>query len=243
MCCCRDWVVISESFFLLLPADLLISHSSSPSAFLLRNFGKCSVLLVSFLQGNWKISMAYFWWVLVSVEEYLGLNCNVICWGFTSSRGNGWKESYELCLVGNNVNVIVCMCIALCASGRRARRGFELMSLLPSASFWLISKASFIEDWRGGAILFTLEDSNLSDMSQPAATVPATSVPGSPSSVPQPSAASTPSPILGEAVIPLVNKLQDIFSQLGSASTIDLPQVRILVPSMFTNNCIRICRT
>jgi dynamin 1-like protein len=91
--------------------------------------------------------------------------------------------------------------------------------------------------------LFTLEDSNLSDMSQPAATVPATSVPGSPSSVPQPSAASTPSPILGEAVIPLVNKLQDIFSQLGSASTIDLPQVRILVPSMFTNNCIRICRT
>jgi hypothetical protein len=39
MCCGRDWVVISESFFLLLLADLLISHSSRPNAFLLRNFG------------------------------------------------------------------------------------------------------------------------------------------------------------------------------------------------------------
>lgn len=33
---------------------------------------------------------------------------------------------------------------------------------------------------------------------------------------------------LGQSVIPLVNKLQDIFSQLGSASTIDLPQVAVI---------------
>ncbi|GLJ33321.1 hypothetical protein SUGI_0670350 [Cryptomeria japonica] len=33
---------------------------------------------------------------------------------------------------------------------------------------------------------------------------------------------------LGQAVIPLVNKLQDIFAQLGSASTIDLPQVAVV---------------
>lgn len=81
--------------------------------------------------------------------------------------------------------------------------------------------------------MFTLEEGNLSEMSQPAVTVPATtSVPGSPSSVPPPSPASAASPFLGEAVIPLVNKLQDIFSQLGSASTIDLPQVSILAPSV-----------
>lgn len=81
----------------------------------------------------------------------------------------------------------------------------------------------------GGTELLTLEEGNLSDMSQPASTVPAASVPGSPSSAPPPSPASAASPFLGEAVIPLVNKLQDIFSQLGSASTIDLPQVSPLV--------------
>jgi hypothetical protein len=53
----------------------------------------------------------------------------------------------------------------------------------------------------------SLEDSNLSNMLQPAATVPATSVPKSPSNVPQPSPTSTPSPILEEVVIPLVSKL------------------------------------
>ncbi|KAJ7517112.1 hypothetical protein O6H91_21G011000 [Diphasiastrum complanatum] len=35
-------------------------------------------------------------------------------------------------------------------------------------------------------------------------------------------------PFLGQSVIPLVNKLQDIFAQLGSASTIDLPQVAVV---------------
>ncbi|CAM6022784.1 unnamed protein product [Sphagnum balticum] len=40
--------------------------------------------------------------------------------------------------------------------------------------------------------------------------------------------ASVSSPFLGQSVIPLVNKLQDIFSQLGSASTIDLPQVAVV---------------
>jgi dynamin 1-like protein len=39
---------------------------------------------------------------------------------------------------------------------------------------------------------------------------------------------STPSFSIGQSVIPLVNKLQDIFSQLGSASTIDLPQVAVV---------------
>eukprot|EP00249_Psilotum_nudum_P020336 c27659_g1_i8 orf=497-3082(+) len=33
---------------------------------------------------------------------------------------------------------------------------------------------------------------------------------------------------LGQSVIPTVNKLQDIFAQLGSASTIDLPQVAVV---------------
>ncbi|XP_057817194.1 dynamin-related protein 3A isoform X2 [Cryptomeria japonica] len=33
---------------------------------------------------------------------------------------------------------------------------------------------------------------------------------------------------LGQAVIPVVNRLQDIFAQLGSASTIDLPQVAVV---------------
>lgn len=37
-----------------------------------------------------------------------------------------------------------------------------------------------------------------------------------------------PGSSLGQSVIPLVNKLQDIFSQLGSASTIDLPQVAVI---------------
>ncbi|KAJ4716763.1 Dynamin-related 3A-like protein [Melia azedarach] len=42
----------------------------------------------------------------------------------------------------------------------------------------------------------------------------------------QPSSASTVP--LGGSVIPLVNKLQDIFAQLGSQSTIDLPQVAVV---------------
>ncbi|KAF3795853.1 Dynamin-related protein 3A [Nymphaea thermarum] len=33
---------------------------------------------------------------------------------------------------------------------------------------------------------------------------------------------------IGQSVIPIVNKLQDIFSQLGSSSTIDLPQVAVV---------------
>ena len=92
-----------------------------------------------------------------------------------------------------------------------------------------------------GSSLFTLADGNLSEMSQPAASVAASSVPGSPTvPPPPPSPAPVPSPFLGEAVIPLVNKLQDIFSQLGSASTIDLPQVSILVSSILTSNWSRI---
>ncbi|KAL6012641.1 hypothetical protein ACLOJK_003130 [Asimina triloba] len=46
-----------------------------------------------------------------------------------------------------------------------------------------------------------------------------------------PTTTQTPSPStnpLGHAVIPIVNKLQDIFAQLGSSSTIDLPQVAVI---------------
>ncbi|KAF8406115.1 hypothetical protein HHK36_008195 [Tetracentron sinense] len=46
-----------------------------------------------------------------------------------------------------------------------------------------------------------------------------------PVSVVQSSATSAP---LGHSVIPIVNKLQDIFAQLGSSSTIELPQVAVV---------------
>ncbi|KAH6767017.1 dynamin-related protein 3A [Perilla frutescens var. hirtella] len=39
---------------------------------------------------------------------------------------------------------------------------------------------------------------------------------------------TTPAAPLGHSVIPIVNKLQDIFSQLGSQSTIELPQVAVV---------------
>ncbi|XXG49120.1 hypothetical protein AAC387_Pa02g3387 [Persea americana] len=39
---------------------------------------------------------------------------------------------------------------------------------------------------------------------------------------------SAPANPLGHAVIPIVNKLQDIFAQLGSSSTVDLPQVAVV---------------
>lgn len=41
----------------------------------------------------------------------------------------------------------------------------------------------------------------------------------------QPSSSTAP---LGNTVIPIVNKLQDIFAQLGSQSTIELPQVAVV---------------
>ncbi|KAJ7554792.1 hypothetical protein O6H91_05G009400 [Diphasiastrum complanatum] len=61
-------------------------------------------------------------------------------------------------------------------------------------------------------------------MSQPP--TPSGSTPGSPLGSPP-----HPPPVqayLGQLVIPLVNKLQDIFAQLGSASTVDLPQVAVV---------------
>lgn len=45
------------------------------------------------------------------------------------------------------------------------------------------------------------------------------------SSQPPPSSAAAP---LGSSVIPIVNKLQDIFAQLGSQSTVELPQVAVV---------------
>ncbi|OVA01830.1 Dynamin central domain [Macleaya cordata] len=42
------------------------------------------------------------------------------------------------------------------------------------------------------------------------------------------SQSSSSSPHLGHSVIPIVNKLQDIFAQLGSSSTIELPQVAVV---------------
>ncbi|EPS59097.1 hypothetical protein M569_15713, partial [Genlisea aurea] len=38
----------------------------------------------------------------------------------------------------------------------------------------------------------------------------------------------TVAPPLGHSVIPTVNKLQDIFAQLGSQSTFELPQVAVV---------------
>ncbi|KAL3698868.1 hypothetical protein R1sor_012944 [Riccia sorocarpa] len=69
-------------------------------------------------------------------------------------------------------------------------------------------------------------------MAQPQANpvLPPAIAPGSPSAA-VPAASATTSPpavLLGQSVIPLVNKLQDIFAQLGSASTIDLPQVAVV---------------
>uniref|UniRef100_A0A5B7AY30 Putative dynamin-related protein 3A-like n=1 Tax=Davidia involucrata TaxID=16924 RepID=A0A5B7AY30_DAVIN len=48
-----------------------------------------------------------------------------------------------------------------------------------------------------------------------------------PSSQPSPSSSSAAAS-LGHSVIPIVNKLQDIFAQLGSSSTIELPQVAVV---------------
>jgi dynamin 1-like protein len=41
-------------------------------------------------------------------------------------------------------------------------------------------------------------------------------------------AAAAAAAAVGSSVIPIVNKLQDIFAQLGSSSTIDLPQVAVV---------------
>lgn len=43
-----------------------------------------------------------------------------------------------------------------------------------------------------------------------------------------PSVSSSSAAPLGSSVIPIVNKLQDIFAQLGSQSTIELPQVAVV---------------
>ncbi|VYS64782.1 unnamed protein product [Arabidopsis thaliana] len=48
------------------------------------------------------------------------------------------------------------------------------------------------------------------------------------SSTPSPSSSTTNAAPLGSSVIPIVNKLQDIFAQLGSQSTIALPQVVVV---------------
>jgi len=49
----------------------------------------------------------------------------------------------------------------------------------------------------------------------------------SPSNSPD-AVASAAAASLGHSVIPIVNKLQDIFAQLGSQSTIELPQVAVV---------------
>ncbi|KAL7602453.1 dynamin-related protein 3A [Lactuca sativa] len=51
-------------------------------------------------------------------------------------------------------------------------------------------------------------------------------VPSSPQQ--QPSSSNSNAAPLGHNVIPIVNKLQDIFAQLGSSSTIELPQVAVV---------------
>ncbi|KAF9679063.1 hypothetical protein SADUNF_Sadunf07G0101100 [Salix dunnii] len=52
--------------------------------------------------------------------------------------------------------------------------------------------------------------------------------PASPSLSSQPQPPPSSAPPLGSSVIPIVNKLQDIFAQLGSQSTIELPQVAVV---------------
>lgn len=49
-----------------------------------------------------------------------------------------------------------------------------------------------------------------------------------PSSTPPPSSSTANAAPLGSSVIPIVNKLQDIFAQLGSQSSIALPQVAVV---------------
>ncbi|XP_043712686.1 dynamin-related protein 3A-like isoform X2 [Telopea speciosissima] len=49
-----------------------------------------------------------------------------------------------------------------------------------------------------------------------------------PDSAPQSSSSSSSAAPLGHSVIPIVNKLQDIFAQLGSTSMIELPQVAVV---------------
>ncbi|KAH8950520.1 hypothetical protein BDL97_10G090300 [Sphagnum fallax] len=65
-------------------------------------------------------------------------------------------------------------------------------------------------------------------MAQPTLTSPASTVSGSQAAGVPLSPSPQPAAFLGQSVIPLVNKLQDIFSQLGSASTVDLPQVAVV---------------
>ncbi|KAK3162855.1 hypothetical protein QOZ80_1BG0094610 [Eleusine coracana subsp. coracana] len=52
--------------------------------------------------------------------------------------------------------------------------------------------------------------------------------PASLASSPAATAAAAAAAAVGSSVIPIVNKLQDIFAQLGSSSTIDLPQVAVV---------------
>ena len=49
-----------------------------------------------------------------------------------------------------------------------------------------------------------------------------------PPTPPPPSSAASKAAPLGSSVIPIVNKLQDIFAQLGSQSSIELPQVAVV---------------
>ncbi|EFJ24218.1 hypothetical protein SELMODRAFT_101670 [Selaginella moellendorffii] len=56
---------------------------------------------------------------------------------------------------------------------------------------------------------------------------PSSSTPGSPCSGSPPHPTALPA-FLGQSVIPIMNKLQDIFAQLGSPSTVDLPQVSVV---------------
>ncbi|KAL4588570.1 hypothetical protein LXL04_001462 [Taraxacum kok-saghyz] len=53
-------------------------------------------------------------------------------------------------------------------------------------------------------------------------------VPSSPQQTPSSSSSNSNAAPLGHNVIPIVNKLQDIFAQLGSSSTIELPQVAVV---------------
>ncbi|EFJ35472.1 hypothetical protein SELMODRAFT_404911 [Selaginella moellendorffii] len=84
---------------------------------------------------------------------------------------------------------------------------------------WKELKNLFDERWENQR---TCEEQSRDTMSQ--GSTPSSSTPGSPCSGSPPHPTALPA-FLGQSVIPIMNKLQDIFAQLGSPSTVDLPQL------------------
>jgi hypothetical protein len=118
------------------------------------------------------------------------------------------------CACGLDIN------IHLSFFGIRSFQDWELRTL---CCFCVKTKVFVVESEE---LTIRLHPKNVSQsMAQPTLTSPASTVSGSQAAGVPLSPSPQPAAFLGQSVIPLVNKLQDIFSQLGSASTVDLPQV------------------